>query len=224
VPHSSFPTRRPLLVSSLLLVAATALAAPAMAKTTVKGAYAEGAKRGQTFTTIVVVGVSPNVNQRCAFEFFMASRLKSDSVKVYRSCDLVEEKTPLTVESIEYAVTRAQADAVLSTTLVARSLGEQKGSRDTRGTAGYKAVGAGLGYSYYGTYSVPVIYGEFSATPEFTVAESQGQVSSNLYRTQDKSLVYTLDTQVKKVESTDAGLQEVAAAIADKLRKEKLTK
>jgi hypothetical protein len=73
-------------------------------------------------------------------------------------------------------------------------------------------------------YSIPVIYGEFSATPEFTVAESQGQVSSNLYSTQDKSLLYTLDTQVKKVESTDAGLQEVAAAIADKLRKEKLTK
>ena len=224
MPHSSLPARSRLFVRFTLLLAAAALAAPAMAKTSVKGAYAEGAKRGQTFTTIVVVGVSPNVNQRCAFEFFMASRLKSDSVKVYRSCDLVEEKTPLTVESIEYAVTRAQADAVLSTTLVARSLGEQKGSRDTRGTAGYKAVGAGLGYSYYGTYSVPVIYGEFSATPEFTVAESQGQVSSNLYRTQDKSLVYTLDTQVKKVESTDAGLQEVAAAIADKLRKEKLTK
>lgn len=224
MPHSSSPARSRLIVTSMILLAATALAAPAMAKTSVKGTYAEGAKRGQTFTTIVVVGVSPNVNQRCAFEFFMASRLKSDSVKVYRSCDLVQEKTPLTVESIEYAVTRAQADAVLSTTLVARSLGEQKGSRDTRGTAGYKAVGAGLGYSYYGTYSVPVIYGEFSATPEFTVAESQAQVSSNLYRTQDRSLVYTLDTQVKKVESTDAGLQEIAAAIADKLRKEKLTR
>jgi len=206
------------------LLATAMLASAAEAKTSVKGTWAEGAKRGQTFTTVVVVGVSPNVNQRCAFEFFMASRLKSDSVKVYRSCDLVQEKTPLTVESIEYAVTRAQADAVLATTLVARSLGEQKGSRDTRGTAGYKAVGAGMEYSYWGTYSIPVVYGEFSSTPEFTVAEGQGLVESKFYSTQDKKLVYSLETQVKKVESTDAGLQEVASAIADKLRKEKLTR
>lgn len=206
------------------LLVMTLLAPPADAKTSVKGAWAEGAARGQTFTRIVVVGVSPSVNQRCAFEFFMASRLKSDTVEVYRSCDLVKEKTPLTVESIEEAVARAQADAVVTTTLVARSLGEQKGSRDTRGTAGYKAVGAGLSYSYYGTYSIPVIYGEFSATPEFTVAEGKGEVVSNFYRTQDKALVYTLNTQVKKVESTDAGLQEAASAIAEKLRKEKLTR
>lgn len=206
------------------LLATVMLAPVAQAKTSVKGSWAEGAKRGQTFSTVVVVGVSPNVNQRCAFEFFMVSRLKTDNVKVYRSCDLVQEKTPLTVESIEYAITRAQADAVLTTTLVARSLGEQKGSRDTRGTAGYKAVGAGLAYDYWGVYSIPVVYGEFSTTPEFTVAEGQAQVTSKLYSTKDKGLVYSLDTQVKKVESTDAGLQEVASAIAKKLQQEKLTR
>jgi hypothetical protein len=194
------------------------------AKTSVKVSWSEDAKRGQTFSTVVVVGVSPNVNQRCAFEFFMASRLKSEAVKVYRSCDLVQEKTPLTIESIEYAVGRAQADAVLATTLVARSLGEQKGSRDTRGTAGYKAVGAGMAYSYWGTYSIPVVYGEFSATPEFTVAEGQADVVSRLFSTRDKQLVYTIETQVKKVESTDAGLEEVASAIAKKLQREKLTR
>ena len=224
MPHASLSSRSRICASLLLLLGAAAISAPAMAKSSVKGAWAEGAKRGQTFSTVVVVGVSPNVNQRCAFEFFMASRLKSDSVKVYRSCDLVEEKTPLTVESIEYAVSRAQADAVLATTLVGRSLGEQKGSRDTRGTAGYKAVGAGLAYDYWGVYSIPVVYGEFSSTPEFTVAEGQAQVTSKLYSTQDKSLVYTLDTQVKKVESTDAGLQEAAAAIAKKLQQVQLAR
>lgn len=223
--HTPRPSARSrTLVSICALLGAFLAASPVLAKSSVKGTWAEGAKRGQTFTTVVVVGVSPNVNQRCAFEFFMASRLKSDAVKVYRSCDLVQEKTPLTIESIEYAVNRAQADAVLATTLVARSLGEQKGSRDTRGTAGYKAVGAGMEYGYWGMYSIPVVYGEFSATPEFTVAEGQGEVTSRLFSTQDKALVYTLDTKVSKIESTDAGLEEVASAIAKKLQKEKLTR
>ncbi len=77
----------------LLGLATTALFTdPAQAKTTVKGTWAEGAPRKQQFTRVLVVGVSPNVNQRCAFEFFMASRLKSDSVQVFRSCDAVQAR------------------------------------------------------------------------------------------------------------------------------------
>ena len=207
------------------LIGAALFTPSAHAKTSVQGKWEDGAPRNQAFTRVLVVGVSPNVNQRCAFEFFMASRLKSDSVIAYRSCDVVREKTPLTLESIEEAIKTSQADAVLTTTLVSRSLEEQVGgSRDTRGTANYKAVGAGMSYGYYGGYGIPVIYGEFSATPEFAVAEGAGEVTSKFYQTQDKKLLYTLDTKARKLESTDSALQEIASAIATKLRKEKLTR
>jgi len=207
------------------LLAAAMLAPSAQAKTSVQGTWADGAPRQQTFTRVLVVGVSPSVNQRCAFEFFMASRLKSDSVQAIRSCDVVKSKTPLTLESIEEAVVTAQADAVLATTLVSRALTEQVGgSRDTRGTANYKATGAGMAYGYYGTYGIPVVYGEFSATPEFAVAEGEARVTSKFFQTSDKKLLYTLDTHAKKLESTDAGLEEIASAIATKLQKVKLTR
>jgi len=207
------------------LLAAAMLAPSAQAKTSVQGTWADGAPRQQTFTRVLVVGVSPSVNQRCAFEFFMASRLKSDSVQAIRSCDVVKSKTPLTLESIEEAVVTAQADAVLATTLVSRALTEQVGgSRDTRGTANYKATGAGMAYGYYGTYGIPVVYGEFSATPEFAVAEGEARVTSKFFQTSDKQLLYTLDTHAKKLESTDAGLEEIASAIATKLQKVKLTR
>jgi hypothetical protein len=207
------------------LLAAAMLASTAQAKTSVKGTWEPGAPRGQTFTRVLVVGVSPNENQRCAFEFFMASRLKSETVQAIRSCDVVKSRTPLTLESIEEAVAAQQADAVLATTLVSRSLEEQVGgSRDTRGTANYKATGAGMAYGYYGGYGIPVVYGEFSATPEFAVAEGEGHVTSKFFQTKDKTLLITLDTHAKKIESTDAGLQEIASAIATKLRKEKLTR
>jgi hypothetical protein len=84
VTQRSLPARSRLPIRLVALLGAAMLAAPAMAKTSVKGAWGEDAERGQSFTTIVVVGVSPNVNQRCAFEFFMASRLTTDSTKVYR--------------------------------------------------------------------------------------------------------------------------------------------
>jgi hypothetical protein len=213
-------------VATMLYLSGAALFAGfVQAKTTVKGEWAEGAPRKQSFTRVLVVGVSPNVNQRCAFEFFMASRLKSESVQAIRSCDAVKEKTPLTLESIEQAVAAAQADAVLATSLVSRAIEAQEGgSRDTRGNASYKATGAGYATGYYGVYGVPVIYGEFVAAPAFSVAEGEGEVSSTFYQTRDKALVYTVHTQARKLESTDAALQEIAAAIAGKLRKEGLTR
>jgi hypothetical protein len=200
-------------------------AGSAQAKTTVKGTWEQGASRQQSFTRVLVVGVTPNVNQRCAFEFFMASRLKSESVQVIRSCDVVKEKNPLTLASIEQAVAAIQADAVLATSLVSRAIeAKEGGSRDTRGNASYKATDAGFATGYYGVYGVPVIYGEFATAPAFSVAEGEAQVTSRFYQTRDKALIYTLDTHARKLESSDAALQEIAAAIAAKLRKDGLTR
>jgi hypothetical protein len=221
------PVRGVAVATMLYLIGAASFAGFAQAKTTVQGEWAEGAPRKQSYTRVLVVGVSPNVNQRCAFEFFMASRLKSESVHAIRSCDAVKEKTPLTLESIEQAVAAAQADAVLATRLVSRAVETKEGgSRDTRGNASYKATDAGFaaGYGYYGVYGVPVIYGEFATEPAFSIAEGDARVSSSFYQTRDKALVYTLQTHARKLESSDAALQEIAAAIAGKLRKEGLTR
>ena len=54
--------------------------------------------------------------------------------------------------------------------------------------------------------------------------EGEAEVLSSFYQTRDKALVYTLQTQARKLESSDAALQEIAAAIAVKLRKEGLTR
>lgn len=213
------------IASVLCLLGAALFAGGAQAKTSVKGTWQDGAPRKQAYSRVLVVGVTPNVNQRCAFEFFMASQLKSDSVVAIRSCDAVKEKNPLTLESIEQAVAAAQADAVLATSLVSREITAQEGgSRDTRGTASYKATDAGFATGYYGVYGVPVIYGEFATAPAFTIAEGEARVSSRLYQTRDRALVYTLETHAWKLESSDAALHDFAAAIADKLRRERLVR
>ncbi len=216
---------RSVTVGSMLCLIGAVLLSGCVQQAQVKGAWQDGAPRKQSFTRVLIVGVSPHVNQRCKFEAFMASQLKSESVTAIRSCDAVTSKNPLTLESIEQAVSSAQADAVLSTSLVSREFeAKEGGSRDTRGSAMYKATDAGYATGYYGVYGVPVIYGEFETAAAITTTQDEVRVSSRFYETRDKTLIYTMDTHTRNLESTDVGLSEIAAAIANQLRSAGLTR
>lgn len=208
--------------SVLVLIAVASLSACAQ-PARVTGTSQGDASARQPFTTVLVVGVSPNVNQRCSFEFFMASQITSESTQGIASCRAVTQKDPLNLESIEQAVSSVQADAVLATSLISKEWSvEEGGSRDTRGGAYYKATDAGYATGYYGVYGVPVIYGDFQTAESITTAKGAAHVTSKLFETNGKTVVYTLDTKIKDTESRDAALHDVAAAIADRLRREGL--
>ena len=104
-------------VRGLMLLAAAWLSGCA-SQPSVSSAWQEGASHNPTFSRVLVVGVSPDINQRCAFENFLVSRIMSASVKAIASCDVVKAKNPLTRESIDEAIASQQADAVVATTLV----------------------------------------------------------------------------------------------------------
>ena len=213
--------------AALCLIGVLLLAGCATSAKT-KGTWQDGVSRNQSFTRVLVLGVSPDVNQRCRFEAFMQTQLKSDTVQAIRSCDVVTEKNPLTLESIENAVASAKADAVLATSLVSTQFGvKEGGSRDTRGSAMYKATDSGFATAYYGgygIYGVPVIYGEFATAPAITTLEGRFNVVSSFYETRDKALLYTVDTEGQKMDSRDATLYDVAEAIANQLRRAGLTR
>jgi hypothetical protein len=215
---------RSVTVGSMLCLIGAVLLSGCAQQPQVKGAWQDGASRKQSFTSVLIVGVSPDVNQRCKFEAFMASQLKSESVKGIRSCDAVTKKEPLTIESIEQAVASVQADAVLTTNLVSKEFeAKEGGSRDTRGSAMYKATDAGFATGYYGVYGIPVIYGGFATAAATTTLQDDVRVSSRFYETSGKTLLYTLDTHARVLETTDVALSEVAAAIANQLRSAGLT-
>lgn len=208
-------------VPALLVLAVALSGCSSQGKVT--STWAEGAARGQTFKRVLVVGVSPDLDQRCTFERFLAARIRSDATVAMTSCASVTQREPLTRESIEEAVRTQQADAVVATILVSKEWQIKKGGdMDTRGGGTYKAVDSGWATGYYGVYGAPVIYAEFQTAPSVTTIKGDVEITSRVYATRDASLVYTLDTVGKNLEGKAAALDALTTPIAERLRKEGL--
>jgi hypothetical protein len=183
----------------------------------VKGTWQEGASRNQTYSRLLVIGVSPDRNLRCAFESDFASQLVSASTAVISSCDQMNAKEPLTRENVERVAASVNADAVLATRLVSMDFGHGEGnSNDTRGDSLYKATDFA-----YGAYGMPVTYVEFQTAPPLTSLTSSLHVLTKLYETHGATLIYTIDTVTKsqEIDSTEATLMTITAPTADRLRR-----
>jgi hypothetical protein len=227
-------TRRAAPALLLLLAAATTLPGCAQQPVKVQGEWQDGASRDQPFTRVLVVGVSPDYNQRCAFEGFVANQMRSEATTVFTSCRVLSSKEPLTRENVERAIAEHNADAVLATFLVAAEIeATEGGTNETRGEGYYKATGidyatgyyGGYGaYRGYGVYGVPVVYGEFHTAPPLTTVQGSVEISSRLYETTGATLVYELTTTAHDLESRAGGLAEVSGAMADRLRKDGLVR
>lgn len=183
----------------------------------VDGTWQDGASRSKTYSKLLVIGVSPDRNIRCAFESNFASQLKSASTTVISSCDQMNSKEPLSRESVERVVALVHADAVLATRLVAMSTAQGEGNtHDSRGDSRYKSTDFA-----YGAYGMPVVFAEFQTAPPLSTITSSLHVLTKLYDTSNASLIYTVDTMTKaqEVDSTEATLMTIAAPTAQKFRR-----
>ena len=207
-------------LAAAALVASMAVSVPAQADDAQggRGSRPEGAP----YKRVLVVGISPDEKFRCRFERFLAAKINSEGTQSVASCDAVDQVSPLTVESIQKAVEWLKVDAVVATSLVDREWStETRTGRDERGTANYKATDAGIGYygGWYGVYGVPVVYGEFVATPAVTTLSGTAELTTKVYSTQGPTLVYSVDTKVKKKDWVDRSYSGVTEPITDKLRR-----
>lgn len=213
---------------ALLFLAGTAALSGCAQTVGVQSDWQPDAARDQSFSRVLVVGVSPDYNQRCAFETFLASQIRSDETTAFTSCRALSSSEPLTRENIERAIAEHEADAVLATILVAAEVGAREGgTSETRGEGYYKATGYGYGYfgrygAYggYGAYGVPVVYGEFRTAPPVTTVQGSVEIATGLFETTDATLVYELTTTARDLGSRADGLAEVSGAIADRLRRD----
>ncbi|MSR08475.1 MAG: hypothetical protein EXR82_02930 [Gammaproteobacteria bacterium] len=184
----------------------------------VDGSFNQGATRVGGYSNILVVGMSPDVNGRCAFEQALAAVLRSATVKATMSCSVLNTKEPLTREAVEGAVASLGADAVLATTLIASTQkAREGGSADARGGGYYKATDFGYDYGFYGAYGVPVVYGEFVTAPSVFSITGTARLATRLFKADDATIVYTLVTKAKNLSSREMAIAEIAPAIAARL-------
>ena len=205
---------------------------PGYARTSVESAWQDDAPRDKSYTRVLVVGLSPNYNIRCQFEWFMVSQIRSDATEAVASCDHMHSTEKLTVEGVAAIAKNQNVDAVLTTQLVAASQGaEVGGNNETRGADMYKAVGTGYETGYYGRYGyyggfggfgIPVVYVEFESLPPITTVEGKVSVISMLFDTSDKKLIYEIKVTARNLDSTDQALASIADPIGKRLRKHKL--
>jgi hypothetical protein len=203
-------------VTSLSLLALTVWLC-ACSGVSVKGRWQDDAPRNQTYTRLMVIGVTPDRGVRCAFESSFASQLRSASTTAISSCEQMGAKEELNRENVERAAASVQADAVLATRLVSMNTGHGEGnSSDMRGDSLYKATDFG-----YGAYGMPVTYVDFQSADPLTSLKSSIHVLTRLYATHDAKLIYTVDTVTKaqEIESTDATIVTITAPTADRLRR-----
>ncbi len=214
-----------------LTVAGTTGLAACAGRVVADGAWQKDAVRGQAYQRILVVALSPDYNARCAFEWSMVGVLKSEHTDAMPSCSRLKSDDQLSRENIVRVVTDTGADAVLTTILVEKTYETQDGgSRDTRGTAGYKATGSELGTAYgygpysYGAYGVPVtvIYGQFVTTAPLTSLSSNVAVTSMLYEAKAGSAVYSVAVKAGDLHGRDSALATITPTIAGKLRQDGL--
>ena len=208
-------TRRSVLSMSLLTVWLCGCSG-----VSVKGTWQDGAPRNQTYTRLLVIGVTPDRDLRCAFESDFGSQLVSASTAVISSCDRMSAKEPLTRENVERVAASVHADAVLATRLVSMHTGQGEGnSTDMRGDSMYKATDFA-----YGAYGMPVTYVDFQTAPPLTSLTSSLHVVTRLYETHGATLIYTIDTITKsqEIDSTEATLVTITAPTADRLRRARL--
>ena len=84
---------------------------PGCANVSVESAWQDKVSHSQSFTKILVVGVGPEFNRRCAFEWALASRIRSPATQAFVSCDSMTAEDQLNRENIERVAASVHADA-----------------------------------------------------------------------------------------------------------------
>jgi hypothetical protein len=202
--------------SALLFLCAAWLSGCASGGGSTSGAWQTSSPQ-PTFSRILIVGISTDFNQRCDFEFALASQFSGGSPQPIVSCNSMTPTDRLTAANIERVAASVHADAVLTTAVVTVQMSEHQGEP----IAYYQVTGQGYVTGALGAYGVPVVFLQLeSATPLPTVT-GDVHLKTKLFDTKG-TLVYSLDTQAKDnaLQSTASTMESLTALIGNRLRRD----
>jgi hypothetical protein len=201
--------------STLLMLSLVCLSGCA-GSSSVKGAWQSAAH--PAYSRILIVGLSTNFDQRCSFEFSLASQFSGSSTQALVSCNSMSPTDRLTRANIERVVAAEHADAVLTSAVVTLQFGLKQGE----GTPYYQVTGVGYVTGPLGEYGVPVAFVQLETMPAIPTVTGDIHLVSKLFNSQDATLLYSLDTKSKNddLQSTPDAIETITGIIGDRLRRD----
>jgi hypothetical protein len=203
-------------VASTLLILSVAWLSGCAGSSSVKSAWQSAPH--PSFSRILIVGLSTNFDQRCAFEFSLASQFSGSATQALVSCNSMSPTDRLTRANIERVVAAEHADAVLTSAVVTLQFGLKQGA----GTPYYQVTGVGYVTGALGEYGVPVAFVQLETLPSIPTVTGEIHLLTKLFDSKDATLLYSLDTRSKNddVQSTPDAVETITGLIGDRLHRD----
>jgi hypothetical protein len=206
----------------IFLVAVSALAACSKTTTNISQSYRNPGFEETVFKKLFVIGVAENQESRKAFEDAFAKAIAAEGGGAQASWSLLPQSTKLEEEEIRAAIEGGDFDGVLITRLLSVDKDQEyvEPKAYTNAQTRYYAGGGGLyGYGYYGFYGTT--YAKVHE-PGYFETSTTIRLETNLYSVATSGLVWTGQSETIDPESIPDARASMTAAVAKKLKEEKL--
>ncbi|MGB5284082.1 MAG: hypothetical protein WCB63_21035 [Polyangiales bacterium] len=214
LPYPYHVTSNQPLRALIFLIAASALAACSSTKTSIPLSWRNPAVEQATFKKLFVIGVGENDGGRRLFEDTFAKSLSEQGAAAQASWGLLPQSTRLSEEQVRTAIEGGNFDGVLITRLLGVDQKEQYVPPST-----YTVPSSYHGYGYYGYYgaSYDVVH-----QPGYFKTNTIFRLETNLYAVSNSELVWSGQSETLNPDSLGDVIDSMTAAVAKKLKAEKL--
>jgi hypothetical protein len=206
----------------IFLVAISALTACNKTSTNISQSYRNPGFEETVFKNLLVIGVAENQESRQAFEDAFAKAIADEGGRAQASWVLLPQSTQLEEEQIRAAIEGKNFDGVLITRLLSvdkeQEYVEPKAYNNPR--TRYYAGGGGLyGHGFYGFYGTT--YAKVHE-PGYFETSTTLRLETNLYSLATNGLVWTGQSETIDPESIPDARASMTAAVAKRLKEERL--
>jgi len=205
---------------STLCVFLIALTACSKTSTSISQSYRNPGYEQTVFQKLFVIGVAQNQESRKAFEDTFASAIANEGGRAQASWGVLPDSTQLSEEQIRGAIEGGGFDGVLITRLLSVDEDKEYTPASTYNNPRTTYYGGGYGYGgYYGFYGTT--YAKVHE-PGYFETSTTFRLETNLYSVATNSLVWTGQSETVDPESISDVRASMTAAVARKLKEEKL--
>jgi hypothetical protein len=198
----------------LFVIALAAIAGCQKTTTTIPLSWRNPTYEAGSFRKLFVIGVGEDDARRRSFEDQLARALALEGAAAQASWGHLPQSTQLTEEQIRGAIEGGDFDGVLITRLLGVDQSEEYVPPST-----HAVPTSYYGYGYYGYYGTSY---EVVHTPGYYKTNTTFRLETNLYSVATGDLVWSGQSATINPESLSDVIDSMTAAVAKKLKAEKL--